>query len=233
MTCPYIPSHAILPIKFTKHVLHCHRLHCKEQEKNGKQSLFSICKYDRAHHVRNEDLEEHEANCEARFRPGVGDDWGWDEDLGDGIAAAGYSGGGKSDVGLKMDAEVAPEVTLKEPPPIDENSLKNMQSEDWESEPTYDKRFDAEKRISQLRSSGYSITKYPTPNLTKSEKKEFYACDKEVKKAHKDTYERYEFVKRIQENNAAAVAAKGVWKGPAPTSGVKDPKDDVMLPIRE
>ncbi|CAL8144945.1 unnamed protein product [Orchesella dallaii] len=222
MTCPYNHSHAILPIKFNKHVLHCHRLHCKEQAKLGKPPLFAICQYDRAHHVPKELLEYHESTCETKVRAAAGDDWGWDEEFGDGVVVPSYSGGNAG--GIKTE-KVIPEVTLEEPPPIDEASLKRMQSEDWEDGPVYEKRFDPEKRISQLRSNGYSLVKYPKPNLTKSEKKEFYAEEAEVKAAHKAEFKRYEFLMRIKEQNAAAGVRKQEPSGAT--------KDALMLPIRE
>lgn len=38
-------------------------MHCAEQEKKKEKPLFSICKHDSTHHVRNDDLDDHERAC--------------------------------------------------------------------------------------------------------------------------------------------------------------------------
>ncbi|ODM90242.1 Protein D7 [Orchesella cincta] len=208
LTCPYNSSHAILPIKFNQHVLKCNRLHCKDRAKSGLESLFGICQYDRSHHVPKELLAEHEANC--LLRAGTSDEWMWGEkehrwDVDDGGAAGKTDDDGPPPGPAKK--EVVAAVSLEEPPAIDAALLALIKSETWDDEPAYEKRFDSEKRIAYLRSNGYSLIKYPTPGLTKSEKKEFYAKDAEVKAKHKEDYEKFKHLKKLQEENAKKLSS--------------------------
>jgi len=186
MTCPYNLSHAVLPIKFHRHVNNCHRLHCKDQQKKGEPVKFAICQHDRSHHVPKELLANHEATCEARLDNDDGKGWGSDEEAG---AAGGSSAG----------ASAGPpggwKVTLREPPELSKEALAAIHTEDWDLEPEYKPKFDPEERIHELRSGGYNVIKtHCIVGLTKSEKKEFYAKEDDAAKS----YERQGFYERLR-----------------------------------
>ncbi|CAL8123514.1 unnamed protein product [Orchesella dallaii] len=214
-TCPYNLSHAVLPIKFSKHVINCHRLHCKEQDKIGQPPLFAICRHDRSHHVRKELLANHESTCEARVHADQDDDyWGCG-----GGAAASTSKEESSD--SKVGAQ-ALSMGVKE--------LERMEAdEDWESEPSYNFKFDSEKRIRNLRMEGNTVVRYPTPGLSKSEKKEFYTKEEELMKG----YAQHRFLQNGKDQNKSSYWSRSTTTASSTARSEYGLDDGILLPIQE